>query len=349
MAGSTCAGMRPLGIRLVGPSEPGAHRSGRRLARRPWRPRPPHRARGRRTLVGPRSGAGHITARRRGVTRRTVTHSGRSPATENFGLGRGAGRTPTRPHGTDSLSTVAEPVDDEYVEDGDDDEPEAPRQRVGAAEHPLAADPRADQLDRPDHQVVGGPARRPRAPLFPVRPAAALVFGVLIYVTETNNKHFHLAKGQFTPFTTLVVGLVAAAFLLVATLGSAGVPWWGSSPSSPSWHSQLGVRARPPLRDPRRLAALPVLQGPEELPRRTAGRPGTGERQERGVRPGIDRPARLPPARSRAAAEPGRRQEEKGPPAPSQQALHPEEAGHGRLHRPPKPSWRERRAAKASD
>ena len=47
--------------------------------------------------------------------------------------------------------------------------------------------------------------------------AAALIFGIAIYVTETNNKHFHLTKNQFTPFTTLVVGLVAAAFLLGAT------------------------------------------------------------------------------------------------------------------------------------
>jgi hypothetical protein len=43
-------------------------------------------------------------------------------------------------------------------------------------------------------------------------------FGVAIYVSETSNKHFRLAKGELTPQTMLLVGLVAGALLLVATL-----------------------------------------------------------------------------------------------------------------------------------
>ena len=42
-------------------------------------------------------------------------------------------------------------------------------------------------------------------------------FGVLIYVSETHNKNFRLAKGQLTPQTTLVLGIVCGALLLGAT------------------------------------------------------------------------------------------------------------------------------------
>jgi hypothetical protein len=45
----------------------------------------------------------------------------------------------------------------------------------------------------------------------------ALLFGTLVYFTETNNAKFHLSKGQLTPQSTLVVGLVASALLLGAT------------------------------------------------------------------------------------------------------------------------------------
>jgi hypothetical protein len=46
---------------------------------------------------------------------------------------------------------------------------------------------------------------------------ASLVFGVMIYVLDTNNPHFRLAKGQITPQTLLVLGIACAALLLAAT------------------------------------------------------------------------------------------------------------------------------------
>ena len=46
----------------------------------------------------------------------------------------------------------------------------------------------------------------------------AAVFGVTIYVSETRNKHFHPVKGQLTPQTMLIVGLVLAALLVATTL-----------------------------------------------------------------------------------------------------------------------------------
>lgn len=42
--------------------------------------------------------------------------------------------------------------------------------------------------------------------------------GLIIYLVETNNRHFRVGKGQLTPETTLVLGLVFGALLLVATL-----------------------------------------------------------------------------------------------------------------------------------
>jgi hypothetical protein len=46
----------------------------------------------------------------------------------------------------------------------------------------------------------------------------AALFGVIIYLAETQNHNFRLAKGQITPQTTLIVGLVAAGLLIAATI-----------------------------------------------------------------------------------------------------------------------------------
>ena len=53
-----------------------------------------------------------------------------------------------------------------------------------------------------------------------VAAGAAALFGILIYVTETHNHNFRVAKGQFTPQTTLIVGFVTAALLAVATVSN---------------------------------------------------------------------------------------------------------------------------------
>lgn len=51
-----------------------------------------------------------------------------------------------------------------------------------------------------------------------VAAGAAALFGIFTYVTETQNHNFRLAKGQLTPQTTLIVGLVATALLAGATV-----------------------------------------------------------------------------------------------------------------------------------
>jgi hypothetical protein len=47
---------------------------------------------------------------------------------------------------------------------------------------------------------------------------AAVLFGVTIYISETHDKKFHLAKNQLTPEWTLILGIAAGALLLGATL-----------------------------------------------------------------------------------------------------------------------------------
>jgi hypothetical protein len=50
-----------------------------------------------------------------------------------------------------------------------------------------------------------------------VASGAAVLFGVTIYLAETNNKHFRLTKGQLTPQTTLLLAIGAGVLLLGAT------------------------------------------------------------------------------------------------------------------------------------
>jgi hypothetical protein len=48
--------------------------------------------------------------------------------------------------------------------------------------------------------------------------AGAVLFGVVVYLVETENSKFRLHKGQLTPQTTLIVGLVAGGLLFGATM-----------------------------------------------------------------------------------------------------------------------------------
>ncbi len=51
-----------------------------------------------------------------------------------------------------------------------------------------------------------------------VAAGGAAVFAAIIYLVETQNHNFRLAKGQITPQTTLVVGLIAAGLLIATTI-----------------------------------------------------------------------------------------------------------------------------------
>jgi hypothetical protein len=126
---------------------------------------------------------------------------------------------------------------DEYDYDGDgdedfedeefDEEPAAPTRASGAMERFRSSTQRLTGTPRSKNgaPVSERDAKRAiymlndRERLFSFASAVvAAGFGIAIYVSETSNKNFRLAKGELTPQTMLLVGLVAAALLVAATL-----------------------------------------------------------------------------------------------------------------------------------
>jgi hypothetical protein len=107
--------------------------------------------------------------------------------------------------------------DDEFDDKPDDEaEPEepAPTRPVRAATPVPAMDP--NRSDVSNKWRVDRLDERERRFSF-IAAAAAAALGIIIYVVQTSNHHFRLTKGQLTPQTTLIVGLVAGALLLAAT------------------------------------------------------------------------------------------------------------------------------------
>ncbi len=110
----------------------------------------------------------------------------------------------------------------------DDDDPELGPADPQGAERP--ASPMRGRLDRAlagvrsagtgpsstKGKIEGLDAREKRYSL--IGAFAAFAFGVAVYLEETNDHHFRLAKGQLTPQTTLVLGIVFGVLLVVATL-----------------------------------------------------------------------------------------------------------------------------------
>ncbi len=238
-------------------------------------------------------------------------------------------------------------MDDEYAEDADDDASQA---RAGAWERLSARwQPTPGQtgstgrttkwsVDRLD-------ARERRYSLF--ASAAALVFGIAIYVTETNNKHFHLTKNQFTPFTTLVVGLVAAAFLLGATfIGRRALVGFVALFTFLAFSNSAFVLGLPFV-----ILAAWLLYRSYKVQKAAsadlrAGRAKASPKSEAPEKASTVRPA--PPSSSRAAPK-GRTKKTKGPAGPEPNKRYTPKQPTRQAPPPPKPSWRERRAAKATD
>jgi hypothetical protein len=168
-----------------------------------------------------------------------------------------------------------------------------------------------------------------------VAAGGAVVIGLIIYVTEQSNHHFRLAKGQLTPQTTLILGIVCGALLLVATLFGrrapvgfvalftflflgtryfAGVPFLVLAVwllyRSYKFQKEATARAKEARTD--RAAPSPTSRGADRSPKTTTRKSGTAK--------GPSRP------------EANKRYTPKRPPAPA-----------------PKLSRRERKAAEASD
>jgi hypothetical protein len=170
----------------------------------------------------------------------------------------------------------------------------------------------------------------------------AAFFAVLIYVVESNNTHFHLKKGQFTPLTTLAVGLVCAVLLVGTTyLGRRALvgfvalfTFLGFSNSD----FRVGL--------PFLLLAAWLLYRSFKV------------QKEITARIKADRPPgakAATPSQSRADAVAVRRAggrtggRSKGPAVPQGNKRYTPKAATRPSPPPSKPSWRERRAAKAAD
>ncbi len=170
----------------------------------------------------------------------------------------------------------------------------------------------------------------------------AVLTGVLIYVVETENKNFRLRKGELTPQTSLIIGLVTGVLLLVATLigrrapvgfvslfvflafGTqyfAGIPFLVLA----VWLLYRSYKYQKEVAAARR--AMTGDSGSGTTSSRTRGSPG----RTPGAKPGAKGAARSPKAAS-GAPEANKRYTPKRPPLP-----------------PPKPSRRERKAAQGSD
>ncbi len=238
-------------------------------------------------------------------------------------------------------------MDDKQPEDGDADAPEA---RTGAWERLSARwQPTSGQsgstgrvtkwsVDRLD-------ARERRYCFF--ASAAALIFGVSIYVTETNNKHFHLTKNQFTPFTTLVVGLVAAAFLLGATLiGRRALVGFVALFTFLAFSNSAFVLGLPFV-----VLAAWLLYRSYKVQKAAAAdlRAGRAQANTKSEASAKESPARPAPTGSSGATTKGRTKKAKGPTGPEANKRYTPKRPASPAPPPPKPSWRERRAAKATD
>ncbi len=121
---------------------------------------------------------------------------------------------------------MAEPTEDngtdgEVVGDDDTDSPASlPAGRMARLERMLApkpaSKPKAGKGGTTTKWSVDRLDGRERLYCY-VSSVVAVVFSLLIYVGETTQKNFHPAKNQFSPTTALIVGLASAVLLAVTT------------------------------------------------------------------------------------------------------------------------------------
>jgi hypothetical protein len=147
-------------------------------------------------------------------------------------MGWGSPRSEGYP-GIGSLWTMPRPIDDDdqdedpdFEEDFDEagDEADAtepaPAGLIGRARGlvrtPTTPGPSSTDAGSPKRQVDRLDDRERRLSF--AAAGGAVVIGLIIYLTEQSNPHFRLAKGQLTPQTTLILGIVCGVLLLVATL-----------------------------------------------------------------------------------------------------------------------------------
>jgi hypothetical protein len=162
----------------------------------------------------------------------------------------------------------------------------------------------------------------------------AAVCGIAVYIAETSNPHFRLAKGQLTPQTTLVLGLVAAGLLLVTTfIGRRALVGFMALFTFLALGTQyfLGV--------PFLALAIWLLYRSFKIQREASAAARAARAESSSARAAPSRPAGRSPSSGRGSRskptsgpDPNKRYTPKRPSPPA-----------------PKPSWRERRAAQPKD
>jgi hypothetical protein len=117
---------------------------------------------------------------------------------------------------------MARPSDDDDLDwDGEDDQAEGPSAKGpawldGIRSALLRGATSADRPKLSTKSAIDKLDVRERRFSFAAA-GASMVFGTMVYLLDTHNPHFRLAKGQITPQTTLVLGFVCAALLLAST------------------------------------------------------------------------------------------------------------------------------------
>lgn len=170
----------------------------------------------------------------------------------------------------------------------------------------------------------------------------AAFFAVLIYVVESNNTHFHVKKGQFAPVTTLVVGLVCAVLLVGTTyLGRRALVGFVALFTFLGFSNSDFVVGLPFL-----LLAAWLLYRSFKVQKEITARIKADRAS--GAKTAVPSQSRADAvAARRAGGRTGRRS--KGPAAPQGNKRYTPKAPVRPSPPAPKPSWRERRADKASD
>ena len=252
---------------------------------------------------------------------------------------------------------MADPTDDspgDGLDEGDElevagdagDAPAAPRPegRMARLERRLAPKPAAPKGGKPGAPTKWSVDRldgRERLYCY-IASVMAVVFALLIYVGETTQKNFHPVKNQFTPTTALLVGLGSAVALALTTwIGRRALVGFVALFAFLGFENSAFVIGIPFLVLAGWLLYRSYKVQKEATAKlraaRAAGRDAPTARTPRGASTSGKQAAEQRSARKKGPSTPegNKRYTPKKPPPKPVPA--------------PKPSWRERRAAKAAD
>ncbi len=172
--------------------------------------------------------------------------------------------------------------------------------------------------------------------------AIAVIFTLLIYIGETNEKNFHPTKGQLSPSTALIVGLISAVALAFTTwIGRRALVGFVALFAFLGFENSALVVGVPFLVLAVWLLYRSYKVQKEATAQLRAARSASGEAPS-------PRTPRSAATSGKAAAE-SRTARKKAPTGPESNKRYTPKKPAPKPIPAPKPSWRERRAAKASD